>query len=80
MPVECKVSNSSVNSVKRINNDAAIKATTWRTELGKNQVVPVAMLSGVFKVANLLQAQEMGLTLFWAHKLGDMEEFINAAK
>jgi hypothetical protein len=42
MPIACKVSNSEVNSVKRINNDAAIKATTWRQELGNNQVVPVA--------------------------------------
>ena len=25
MPIECKVSNSAVNSVKRLNNDAAVK-------------------------------------------------------
>ena len=29
MPTECKVSNSSTNSVKRLNNDAAVKARTW---------------------------------------------------
>jgi hypothetical protein len=80
MPIECKVSNSEVNSVKRINNDAAIKATTWRHELGNNQVVPVAMLSGVFKVANLVQAQEAGLTLFWAHDLDAMHAFIEATR
>ena len=76
MPIECKVSNSALNSVKRINNDAAVKAKIWRDEFGKNQVVPVAVLSGVFNVPNLVQAQENGLTLFWAHKLDDMKAFI----
>jgi hypothetical protein len=45
-----------------------------------NQVVPVAMLSGVFKVANLFQAQSEGLTLFWAHRLEAMRGFIEATK
>jgi hypothetical protein len=80
MPIECKVSNSALNSVKRINNDAAVKAKIWRDEFGKNQVVPVAVLSGVFNVPNLVQAQENGLTLFWAHRLDDMKAFILSAK
>ena len=80
MPIECKVSNSELNSVKRINNDAAVKAKTWKVELGINQVVPVAMLSGVFKVANLYQAQSEGLTLFWAHRLDAMRAFIEATR
>ncbi|PWG61540.1 XamI family restriction endonuclease [Spiribacter halobius] len=80
MPVECKVSNSSTNSVKRVNNDAAVKAGIWRRELGENQVVPVAVLSGVFNVLNLIQAQESHLTLFWAHDLGKMGEFIEKTR
>jgi hypothetical protein len=80
MPIECKVSNSEVNSVKRINNDAAAKAVGWRRRLGEDQVVPVAMLSGVFKVANLLQAQGAGLTLFWAHRLDQLQAFIEATR
>jgi hypothetical protein len=80
MPVECKVSNSSTNSVKRINNDAAVKAGIWHREFGTNQVVPTAVLSGVFKVHNLVQAQTGGLTLFWAHELGEMGTFIEATK
>jgi hypothetical protein len=80
MPIECKVSNSELNSVKRINNDAATKATTWRLEFGVNQVVPVALMSGVFKVANLVQAQAAGLTLFWAHDLDKMRAFIESTK
>ncbi|MGH6990744.1 MAG: XamI family restriction endonuclease, partial [Stellaceae bacterium] len=80
MPIECKVSNSELNSVKRINNDAAVKANTWKVEFGINQVVPVAMLSGVFKVSNLVQAQGGGLTMFWAHKLDAMRTFIEATR
>lgn len=80
MPIECKVSNSATNSVKRINNDAAVKAGIWHREFGTNQIVPVAMLSGVFKVHNLEQAQSGGLTLFWAHNLARMQEYIESTK
>ncbi len=80
MPIECKVSNSSTNSVKRLNNDAAVKAAIWHREFGTKQVVPSAVLSGVFKVLNLEQAQEGGLTIFWAHKLDELEGFILSAK
>jgi hypothetical protein len=77
MPCECKVSNSSTNSVKRLNNDAAVKAKTWLQEFGTSNVVPAAVLSGVFKVHNLLAAQSDGLTLFWAHRLNAMTDFID---
>lgn len=80
MPIECKVSNSSTNSVKRLNNDAGAKAGIWHKELGTNQVVPVAVLSGVFNVLNLEQAQRQGLTLFWSHRLDQMEQFIVSTK
>lgn len=78
MPLECKVSNSSTNSVKRLNNDAAVKAKTWLLEFGANNVVPAAMLSGVFKVHNLVSAQADGLTLFWAHDLSAFVHFIDS--
>ena len=42
--------------------------------------MPTAVLSGVFKVHNLVQAQEVGLTLFWTHRLKDMGEFIEATR
>jgi hypothetical protein len=57
MPIECKVSNSAINSVKRLNNDAAVKAGIWRTDFGATQVVPTAVLSGVYKLHNLVEAQ-----------------------
>lgn len=80
MPIECKVSNSSTNSVKRLNNDAAVKAVSWLHDFGERQVVPVATLSGVYKLHNLLQAQDRGLTLYWAHKLGDLLEWIDLTR
>jgi len=80
MPIECKVSNSSTNSIKRLNNDAAAKAEAWRKDFGATQVVPVAVLSGVYKLANLEQAQRRGLTLFWAHALDKMTAWMAATK
>lgn len=80
MPTECKVSNSSTNSYKRINNDAAVKAVVWRQEFGAVNCVPAAILSGVFTLPNLEYAQERGLTLFWAHDLSPLRDFLAAAR
>ena len=80
MPIECKVSNSATNSVKRLNNDAAVKARYWVEKFGTEQVVPAALLSGVFNVLNLEQAQNSRLTLFWAHKLDKLREFIDSTR
>lgn len=80
MAIECKVSNSATNSVKRLNNDAAVKAEYWLKMFGTLQVVPAAMLSGVFKVMNLEQAQQRGLALFWAHDLDKLGAFIGSTK
>ena len=81
MPIECKVSNSSTNSVKRLNNDAAQKASVWFAQFGTMGVVPVAVLAGVYKQHNLKQAQDRSLTLFWAHDLlGPFVDFIQSTK
>lgn len=80
LPIECKVSNSSTNSVKRLNNDAAVKATIWTREFGEVNVVPSAVVSGVFKVRNLVNAQKDRLTIFWSHNLEALGEFIEETK
>ena len=72
MPIECKVSNSAVNSYKRINHEAVRKARTWLEGFGRLQVVPVAVISGVFNPANLQAAQSQGLKLIWGHRLRDL--------
>lgn len=76
LALECKVSNSATNSVKRLNNDAAAKAEAWLKDFGKRQVIPTAVLSGVFKLHNLDDAQSRGLTLFWAHDLDSLVKWI----
>ena len=80
MPVECKVSNSSTNSIKRLNNDAAAKAEAWFQAFGHVGMVPTAMLSGVYKTHKLMDAQERGLTLFWAHDVAAMTSWIQSTK
>jgi len=76
MAIECKVSNSAVNSIKRLNNDAEAKAKSWRHDFGQ-QVVPTAVLSGVYDLINLRHAQDAGLSLFWAHDLAKLIEWIS---
>ncbi|MBZ5625726.1 MAG: XamI family restriction endonuclease [Acidobacteriia bacterium] len=76
MAIECKVSNSAVNSVKRLNNDAAAKAESRIHDFGTKQVIPAAVLSGVYKLHNLVDAQNRGLTLFWAHDLGQLLSWV----
>jgi hypothetical protein len=80
MAIECKVSNSGTNSIKRLNNDAAVKAEAWRDAFGTRQIVPTAVLSGVFQLLNLESAQTRGLKLFWAHDLGRLVEWIEKAR
>ena len=80
MPIECKVSNSELNSIKRLTNDALVKAQVWIEDLGRNNVVPAAVLSGVFGLRHLGEAQERGLTLFWAHSLDELLAFVEETR
>lgn len=78
--LECKVSNSAVNSVKRVNREAAGKARSWLHDFGAKAIVPGAVLSGVFKVENLIEAQGSGLRIFWEHELGALSAFIESTQ
>jgi hypothetical protein len=80
VPIECKVSNSATNSVKRLNNDAASKAEAWRIDFGAMQVIPTAVLSGVYKLHNLEDAQQRGLKLFWAHDIARLTDWVASTK
>lgn len=77
--VECKVSNSSVNSIKRL-NDAKKKATEWKKDLGETTAVPAAVLSGVFDLRHLEDTQKRGLAIFWGHDLSELARWIKSAK
>ena len=78
MALECKVSNSATNSIKRLHNDAAVKATTWHSDFGTIQVVTAAVLGGVYALRNLVDAQERGLALFWVHDLAAMIDWMRS--
>jgi hypothetical protein len=73
--VEAKDSSSGLNSVKRILNDTAAKAKHFTNAAGKN-IISVALLSGVFKVESLMQAQRSDLFLVWSHDLDGFVEWI----
>lgn len=78
MAIECKVSNSYTNSIKRLNNDAAVKAVSWVHDFGTLNIVPSAVLSGTYKLAKLVEAQSRGLAIFWAHDLKRLTDWIDA--
>jgi len=77
--IECKSSNSAVNSVKRLNRETGGKAQEWIRRLGE-RAIPAAVLAGVFQLGSLKSAQEVGTTIFWERDLAPLAEFINAAR
>ena len=79
LAIECKVSNSAVNSYKRIVHDTGGKATIWYDQLGRANVLASAVLSGVFSPANCETVQnDKGVYLFWDHRLDDLRDFISS--
>jgi len=77
--IECKVSNSGTNSVKRLNRECGGKAAHWQSQFGQRSVT-AAVLAGVFKLKNLRDAQTVnGLTLLWEHDLSPLTSFLQAA-
>ncbi|MEX0749164.1 MAG: XamI family restriction endonuclease [Dehalococcoidia bacterium] len=77
--LECKVSNSEVNSYKRLNAEVGRKETVWRNEFG-NQAVTGAVLAGAFSLENLASAQTNGIYLFWEADLGSLVSFVGSTK
>jgi hypothetical protein len=77
--IEAKVSNSALNSVKRLNREVGGKAREWTRALGE-RAVPAAVLAGVFKLGNLRDAQAGGVTIFWERELAPLAAFIEAAR
>lgn len=78
--IECKVSNSSVNSYKRVNHEAANKAKNWILKFGTEEIVPAAVIGGVYAPKALVKAQELGLTLWWSHDVDQMVSWIESIK
>lgn len=76
MDLECKVSNSEINSFKRLNHEVVDKIRTWQHAFGQNGVVGAALLAGVCKTANLADAQDEGVSIFWSHELCTLGDFL----
>ena len=80
MALECKVSNSEVNSFKRLNHETVEKVLHWRAAFGANGVVGAAVLAGVFKVENLVAAQDEGVSIFWSQDLAALGAFLEEVR
>lgn len=78
--IECKVSNSGLNSIKRLIRETCGKANRWRNELGA-RAITAAVLSGVFKLVHLRQAQnDYGVTIFWERDLQPLAAFLKSTR
>jgi XamI restriction endonuclease len=76
-PIECKVSNSEVNSTKRLIRETRGKHNEWRREFG-GELMTGAVLAGAFSMINLRQAQQAGVLPFFEHDLRALSAFIKA--
>lgn len=80
LALECKVSNSALNSVKRLIRETGGKARAWRNAFGL-QAITGAVLAGVYKLGNLLDAQEnYGIAIFWELRLRALQQFVTRAR
>ncbi len=75
--VECKVSNSSLNSRKRL-LEIRSKRETWDSSGLPHRFRTAAVLTGVFDVGRLIETQDTGVLIFWEHRLQDLTEFLQA--
>ncbi|MBA3841341.1 MAG: XamI family restriction endonuclease [Actinobacteria bacterium] len=75
LAIEAKVSNSSLNSRKRL-NDVARKRERWDASGQLYQFRTAAVIAGVFSIPRLIEAQEAGVFIFWEHRLQDLTAFL----
>lgn len=76
LPIECKVSNTEVNSVKRLLRETGGKHSRWRGAFG--ELYTGAVLGGAFKLINLQQAQREGMLIFFDHDLDSLKHYVEA--
>lgn len=78
LAIECKVSNSEVNSIKRLVREVGGKADAWRNSFGAG-IITVSVLSGVFGLTTLIEAQKShGVNIVWEHDLSPLKDFLVA--
>jgi hypothetical protein len=74
LALECKVSNDSTNSTKRV-NDIAEKAAAWRGEYGRG-LITAAMLQGVYRAEDVIDLASGGVQVFWFHDLPRLTRYL----
>lgn len=79
LAIECKGSNSEINSRKRINKEVARDASSWVQKFG-DDIVPAALIQGVFNAGYIEKAQETPVVFFWAHRLEDLKKFLASSR
>jgi len=75
LAVEAKVSNSTLNSRKRL-IEVARKRERWDASGALYQFRTAAILDGVFSIPRLEEAQQSGVLIFWEHRLADLTAFL----
>jgi hypothetical protein len=78
LAITCEVSNSYAAGNKRLQKEATAKARSWSRKFENEQVIPTAVLAGLFEIETLVEAQSAPLTLFWSHDLSPLRDFISA--
>lgn len=79
LAIGCKVTNSSINSRKRLLKDIASDAASWRGAFG-GTCIPAAVISGVIDLATLQEAQnQRGTFIVWQHNMQPLSNFVNLA-
>ena len=55
--------------IKCLNHEVVDRIRTWLQAFGHNGAVGVALRADVYKTANLADAQDEGVSIFWSHVL-----------
>jgi hypothetical protein len=73
--LECKVSGSEVNSIKRLIRETVGKRRAWSEEFGKG-VMTGALIAGNFAMTTLTAAQDADMLLCFEHEMEALAEFV----
>lgn len=74
--MECKVTNDTTNSVKRV-NDVLKKAAAWKAHWG-SFVETAALLQGVIKPEDVQRLTDEGVKVFWSHDLDTFKTWVQS--
>lgn len=74
LALECKVSNDSTNSTKRV-NDVLKKAEAWKKQWGQ-MIHAGALLRGVFGEQEPPRLLAADVKVFWSHRLDDFRDWL----